>query len=247
MQKYWKLRMQTIVTVMIVIKLHHETSDESHAVTILFVYSALSGLVKTVHSVMSTAQTSSTKESKLPCCTCRFFSSTTTLGLWASCWHRSAFLSTEYFHARFTFIVTTKECGSWNVEENVQGVKNLVCMVPAVAQLGAIALPLVLSSKGKKINRNIGEKWHLHLIDKHPQERKFWCDTGNHNCPFTFILKYKHRNAQRVCRWSNTFLFSTISGIPSIKTSSTGLARSVSSGYSPLRNTSSGLTSPPSE
>ncbi|KAA0704561.1 Zinc finger C2HC domain-containing protein 1A [Triplophysa tibetana] len=35
--------------------------------------------------------------------------------------------------------------------------------------------------------------------------------------------------------------------IPSIKTSSTGLARSVSSGYSPLRNTSSGLTSPPSE
>ncbi|XP_057178460.1 zinc finger C2HC domain-containing protein 1A isoform X1 [Triplophysa rosa] len=36
-------------------------------------------------------------------------------------------------------------------------------------------------------------------------------------------------------------------GIPSSKTSSTGSARSVSSGYSPLRNTSSGLCSPPSE
>uniref|UniRef100_A0A8C2JJH8 Zinc finger C2HC domain-containing protein 1A n=1 Tax=Cyprinus carpio TaxID=7962 RepID=A0A8C2JJH8_CYPCA len=36
-------------------------------------------------------------------------------------------------------------------------------------------------------------------------------------------------------------------GIPSCKTSSTGSVRSVSSGYSPLRNTSSGLTSPPSE
>ncbi|XP_051543696.1 zinc finger C2HC domain-containing protein 1A-like isoform X1 [Myxocyprinus asiaticus] len=36
-------------------------------------------------------------------------------------------------------------------------------------------------------------------------------------------------------------------GIPSSKTSSTGSVRSMSSGYSPLRNTSSGLTSPPSE
>uniref|UniRef100_A0A672SPU1 Zinc finger C2HC domain-containing protein 1A n=1 Tax=Sinocyclocheilus grahami TaxID=75366 RepID=A0A672SPU1_SINGR len=36
-------------------------------------------------------------------------------------------------------------------------------------------------------------------------------------------------------------------GIPSSKTSSTGSVRSVSSGYSPLRNTPSGLTSPPSE
>ncbi|XP_073686569.1 zinc finger C2HC domain-containing protein 1A isoform X2 [Garra rufa] len=36
-------------------------------------------------------------------------------------------------------------------------------------------------------------------------------------------------------------------GIPSSKTSSTGSVRSVSLGYSPLRNTSSGLTSPPSE
>ncbi|XP_067290452.1 zinc finger C2HC domain-containing protein 1A isoform X3 [Pseudorasbora parva] len=36
-------------------------------------------------------------------------------------------------------------------------------------------------------------------------------------------------------------------GIPSSKTSSTGSLRSVSSGYSPLRNNLSGLTSPPSE
>ncbi|XP_042601912.1 zinc finger C2HC domain-containing protein 1A-like [Cyprinus carpio] len=36
-------------------------------------------------------------------------------------------------------------------------------------------------------------------------------------------------------------------GIPSSKTSSTGTVRSVSSGYSPLRNTSYGLTSSPSE
>ncbi|XP_043081859.1 zinc finger C2HC domain-containing protein 1A isoform X2 [Puntigrus tetrazona] len=36
-------------------------------------------------------------------------------------------------------------------------------------------------------------------------------------------------------------------GIPSSKTSSTGSVRSTSSGYSPLRNASSGLTSPPSE
>lgn len=36
-------------------------------------------------------------------------------------------------------------------------------------------------------------------------------------------------------------------GIPSSKTSSTGSVKSVSAGYSPLQNTSSGLTSPPSE
>ncbi|XP_058621187.1 zinc finger C2HC domain-containing protein 1A isoform X2 [Onychostoma macrolepis] len=36
-------------------------------------------------------------------------------------------------------------------------------------------------------------------------------------------------------------------GIPSSKTSSTGPVKSVLSGYSPLRNSSSGLTSPPSE